>query len=217
MVATSGWLAATLVSKPLRTVVDEYAATVSPSMLGWRVGCFISLPVIVSCRISLSVIASCSISVPAVALPIYRPIFFRLLGTGRGALRLTLGIQRLHRNDLVGSRFFLSVDRFQVHAVPLNFEFTFMADGQKRRMLRIQRTNVVFHFVGSEQILGAQLLVRVYVLYADGSKHATQAREAPFLCATGNGLHALHHAPWGALFLFLALRDRGNRQNQRQH
>src|ERR1700674_1278724 len=131
----------------------------SPSMLGWRVGCFISLPVIASCRISLSVIASCFISVMAVALcpislPICRPIFFRLLGTGRGALRLALGIQGLHGNDLVGSRLFLSVDRFQVHTVLLNFEFTFMADGEKRGMLRIQRTNVVFHFVGSEQILG---------------------------------------------------------------
>src|ERR1700694_1975372 len=107
----------------------------SPSMLGWRVGCFISLPVIAPCSISL---------------PICRPIFFRLLGTGRGALRLALGIQRLHGNDLVGSRLFLSVDRFQVHTVLLNFEFTFMADGEKRGMPRIQRTNVVFHFVGSE-------------------------------------------------------------------
>src|ERR1700686_1119633 len=170
-------------------------------MLGWRVGCFISLPVIPPCFISL---------------PICRPIFFWLLGTGRGALRLALGIQRLHGNDLVRSRLFLSVDRFQVHTVLLNFEFTFMADREKRRMLSIQWTNVVFHFVGPEQILGAELLVRVYVLYADGSEHATQAREAPFLCATGNGLHALHHTPWGVLFLVLALRHRGNRQNQRQ-
>src|ERR1700687_249307 len=136
----SARLAATLVSKPLRTVVDHDAATVSPSMLGRRVGCFISLPVIAPCSISL---------------PICGPIFFRLLGTGRGALRLALGIQGLHGNDLVGSRLFLSVDRFQVHTVLLNFEFTFMADGEKRCMLRIQRTNVVFHFVGSEQILGA--------------------------------------------------------------
>src|SRR5260370_29730341 len=86
----------------------------SPSMLGWRVGSFISLPVIVSCRISLLVIAFRFISVPAVALcpislPLCRPIFFRLLGTGRGALRLAFGIQRLHGHDLVRSRFFLSV------------------------------------------------------------------------------------------------------------
>src|SRR6267378_4295321 len=123
----------------LRTVVDHYAATpvplqqcrYSPSLLRWRVGCFISLSTIALCPICLS-------------------IFFRLFGTERGALRLILGIQRLHRNDLVGSRLFLSIDRSQVHTVLLNFEFTFMADGEKRRMLRVQRTNVVFHFVGPE-------------------------------------------------------------------
>src|SRR5260370_32343701 len=129
-------------------------------MLGWWVGCFFSLPAIVSCRISLSGIASCFISVPAVALcpislPICRPIFFRLLGAGRGGLRLTFGIQGLHGNDLVGSCLFLAVDRFQVHTVLLNFEFTFIPNADNRGMLRIQRTNVVFHFVGSEQILGA--------------------------------------------------------------
>src|SRR5713101_6810382 len=91
----------------------------------------------------------------SISLPVWRPRFCRLLNrTVRGALDLTVGIHGLHRNHLVGSRLFVSVDHLQEQTVLLNFVFPFMADGQKRCMLQIHGTNVVLHFVGSEQILG---------------------------------------------------------------
>src|ERR1700674_2667978 len=134
----------------------------SPSLLRRRGGrfvcclpvivpCFICLPVIVPCFIYLPVIVPGSISLPAInPYPISLSRFFRLLGTGCDALALTFGIHRLHRNDLIGARLSVSINRSQIQAVLLNSVFPFMADGQKRSVLRIQRTNVVFHFVGPE-------------------------------------------------------------------
>ena len=99
----------------------------SPSLLRRRVGRFVCcLPVIVPCFICLPVIVPGSISLSAInPYPISLSSIFRLLGTGCDALTLVFGIHRLHRNDLIGARLSVSINRWGEEIVKAETARTF--------------------------------------------------------------------------------------------
>ncbi len=70
-----------------------------------------------------------------------------------------------------------------------------MADRQQYRMLRVHRTDVIFHLVRSKQVLSAQFLIRIHMLNADRSEDAAKTAHPSFFQPTRYRLHTLQHAP----------------------
>jgi len=79
---------------------------------------------------------------------------------------------RLHSDNMVRASLAIPLRNLKKHLVLLDLEYALFTNRQDDGMFPICGLNVVLHFIGAQQILWTQLLLRVHIGDADRSKYA---------------------------------------------